>query len=167
MRFEDMSPKARVFASPSTRSSPKESVTKVAAYRLRRVASMGDEGWWFVVRASDLPVSTRQSRMRVSPTCAVISVAGDAGCQKGVGEGVEISAMEAVLPPWKRVLPPIGAESILVRFWEAGLEGCERMSLSFKGRSDITGSSTEERPFSGLRFEACAEVKSRSAWRKA
>ena len=44
MRLEDMSPKERVFASPRMRSSPKESVTKVAANLRRRVASTGVEG---------------------------------------------------------------------------------------------------------------------------
>lgn len=44
MRFDWTSPKARVFAKPLMRSSPKESVTNVAAYRLNRLASIGDEG---------------------------------------------------------------------------------------------------------------------------
>ena len=143
MRLEDMSPKERVFASPRMRSSPKESVTKVAAKRRRREASTGVEGWWFVVRGIALPSLTRQRRMRVSPQWAVIIVAGEAGFQKGVGVGVEIRAMEAVEPPWKRVWPPIGRRRTLERFWEAGREGEERMSLSFRGRSVRTGSSVE------------------------
>lgn len=73
--------------------------------------------------------------MRVSPTCAVISVDGLAGCQKGVGVGVEMSAIEAVEPPLKRVAPPIGAVrsgeeasrgdslAFLCKFWECGSSG--------------------------------------------
>lgn len=116
MRLEDMSPKERVFARPRMRSSPKESVTKVAAKRRRRVASTGVEGWWFVVSGTALPSATRQRRILVSPQWAVTIVAGDAGFQKGVGVGVEIKAMEAVEPPWKRVWPPIGRLSTLERF---------------------------------------------------
>lgn len=44
---------------------------------------------------------------RVSPTWAVMRVEGDAGCQKGVGVGVEIKAIEAVEPPRKRFGPPM------------------------------------------------------------
>ena len=67
----------------------------------------------------------------MSPTCAATSVEGVAGCQNGVGVGVEMSAIEAVLPPLKRVLPPMGALRSgdddgwreWRRFWDAGRSG--------------------------------------------
>jgi hypothetical protein len=47
--------------------------------------------------------------MRVSPTWAIRRVEGEAGFQKGVAVGVEMSAVDAVDPPLNRVAPPIGA----------------------------------------------------------
>ena len=93
-----------MFARPERRSSPKESVTKEAAKRRRREASEGVEGWWFVVRGMGAPSETRERRMRVSPQWAVRSVEGVEGCQKGVGVGVDIRAMEQVEPPLKGLL---------------------------------------------------------------
>ena len=62
-----------------------------------------------------------------------MSVDGEAGCQNGVGDGVLMSATEAVEPPLKRVAPPIGAlrsgeeegrlEERCRRFCEAGFSG--------------------------------------------
>ena len=97
-----------------------------------------------MVRGTALPSLTRQRRILVSPQWAVTIVAGEAGFQKGVGVGVEISAIEAVEPPWKRVWPPMGRLRTLEKFWEAGLAGEERTSLSLRGRSLNTGSSVEE-----------------------
>ena len=76
-----------MLASPLRRSSPKESVTKLAAKRRRREASLGVEGWWSVVRGCAAPSLTRERRMRVSPQWAVRSVEGVEGCQNGVGVG--------------------------------------------------------------------------------
>ena len=108
MRLEGMSPKARVLARPDMRSSPKESVMKEAAWRRRRAASVGDDGWWFVVRGTARPSEVRERRIRVSPQWAVRSVEGVEGCQKGVGVGVEMRATEAVEPPLKGVWDLVG-----------------------------------------------------------
>ena len=151
MRLERMSPKARVLARPDMRSSPKESVTNVAAYRRRRVPSIGELGWWSVVTGTARPVAVLQRRMRVSPTCATTRVDGEAGCQKGVGVGVEMSAIEAVEPPTNRIGPPIRCLE------ELRCAGSPRMSSAFRGLSLWV---------SGPGLRACAVTKSRSAFRK-
>ena len=127
--FDPMSPNARVLANPESRSSPKESVImEPAAKRRRRDDSRGLEAWWLVVSATGAPSDTRERRMRVSPTWAVVRVAVVEGCQNGVGVGVEMRAMEAVEPPRK------GA--VGMRVWGKGEEGvgCEE-SWSLMGRS--------------------------------
>ena len=77
---------------------------------------------------------------------------GDAGVQNGVEVGVLNMAMDAVDPPLKRLSLPIGlsrfgldprAMGRLLRFCDAGLSGFDRTSLSFRGLSLSTGSSTE------------------------
>jgi hypothetical protein len=81
-----------------------------------KTASTGVEGWWFVVRGTGWPSLTLQRRIRVSPQWAVTIVAGDAGFQKGVGVGVEMRAIDAVEPPWKRVWLPMGLFRTLLKF---------------------------------------------------
>ena len=85
---------------PKARSSPKESKEEMAHLR-RRLASGGEDGWWVEVRGTAAPSLTRERRMRVSPTWAMAREKVVEGCQKGVGVGVEIKAMEAVEPPRK------------------------------------------------------------------
>lgn len=137
------------------RSSPKESVTKLAAQRRRRDASLGEEGWWFVVRGIARPSETRERRMRVSPQWAVTRVEGVEGCQNGVGVGVEIRAIEAVEPPLKGAL--------FWGFWccKGRFEGEWRLSFALRGRSSATVS--EE----WVERRSWARRKVRSVWRKA
>lgn len=78
-----------------------------AAYFRNLVLSIGEDGWWFVVRGVAIPVSVEQSNIRVSPTWEINIEHGVAGCQKGVGVGVEIMATLHVLPPLNRFRPPI------------------------------------------------------------
>ena len=156
MLLEGMSPKERVLARPERRSSPKESVTKEVAKRRRREASLGVEGWWSVVRGRAEPFVTRERRMRVSPQWAVRRVEGVEGCQKGVGDGVEIRAMEQVEPPWK------GLPLVFVLF--VGLGGRRlwgEMSEVLMGRSAAMESESERRRRSWF------WMKVRSAARKA
>ena len=82
------------------RSSPKES-KEVGAQRRRRDDSVGEEGWCVLVKGTARPSEVCERRMRVSPQWAIAIVQVVAGCQKGVGVGVEMSATEAVEPPRK------------------------------------------------------------------
>jgi len=157
MRLEGMSPKERVLARPERRDSPKESVTKEAAKRCRRAASAGVSGWWFVVRGTAWPSATRDRRMRVSPQWAVRRVQGVEGCQKGVGVGVLMRAMEQVEPPRKGV-EGVGRR----RDWEkrGEVEWGERSEV-LMGRSAAMGSEAD------LRARSWVLRKERSAERKA
>lgn len=87
----------------------------------------------------------------MSPQWAVMRVEGEDGCQKGVGLGVEMRAMEQVEPPLKG------------DFWvgdRGGEEGDERTSEALRGRSDRTGSDAErERRSWVVRKQRSAERK--------
>jgi hypothetical protein len=80
-----------------------------------------------------VPVAVSQSRILVSPTCAVIKVEEEAGCQNGIGVGVDMSATLQVLPPKNRFGPPI---LLLKR------DGLPRISSALIARSALTESSS-------------------------
>lgn len=87
----------------------------------------------------------------MSPQWAVTRVEAEDGCQKGVGFGVEIRAIEQVEPPLK-VDFGVGDGG--------GEEGDARMSEPLMGRSDSTGSEAErERRSWVVRKQRSAERK--------
>lgn len=144
------------------RSSPKLSVVKLAAKRRRRFASPGELGWWVGVMAMGAPDWVEQSRMRVSPRCAVRMEKEVLGCQKGVLVGVEMRAMELVLPPmkgwvlWWVCLPSSGSSSSSGE--GGGFGGVSRLFFCFGDVSSPWGLAEG--------MDEDAVMKSRSARRK-